>query len=184
MAIEKWQISKIERVKGEIDNQTKLVESFIDMVSKIPSLVAPYNGKVWKKNIENAINGKLFPVYKSALEPKYDKYDKYMFKVNLYHVPWYLPLYYKAENCKLYTQAGNYRIDVEDWQRQTNKFVENCNGIITKMKSDKDDLENIVSEYNELLAKADTIGNNIYPPIIDMMQKNNLFFQTIMHLWK
>lgn len=133
MTIEQWQIPKIERVKEEIDNQTKLVENFIDMASEIPSLVAPYNGKVWKKNIENAINDKLFPVYASALEPEYDKYDKYMFKINLYRIPWYLPLYYKAENCKLYTQAGNYRIDVEDWQRQTGKFIKNCNGIITKM---------------------------------------------------
>ena len=73
---------------------------------------------------------------------------------------------------------------VEDWQRQTNKFIENCNGIITKMKSDKDDLENIVSEYNELLAKADTISSNIYPPIIHTIQKNNLFFRPIMNLYK
>lgn len=182
--MEDWQVSRIENVKNEIDNNIKLVKRFIDMASEIPYLVAPYDGKVWKSSIENAINDKLFPVYKSSLEPEYDKYDKYMFKVNLYHVPWYLPLYYKAEKSDLYTKAGNYRIDAKDWQQQANKFCKTCNGIITKMQSDKNDLENIVNEYNYLLEKSDMLTRNIYPPIIDTIKGNNIFYQPLNHLYK
>lgn len=185
MAIEKWQVSRIEDVKDEIDHYIKDIGRVNAISLTLSKAVEMYNGKCWNKKIEKKIEGKVKETYNFVhLCVLWDNGKFYIVPSFLgMHIPYALKRVYVADDEKLYTQAGNFRINAQEWQEQASIYSQKCADYIKKIEADKENLEDVVSKYNKLLDDAIHVANSLQLETRDSIRGARLFFLPIPRLF-
>lgn len=186
MAIEKWQVSRIEDVKDEINHYIKDIGRINAISLTLSKTVELYDGKCWSKKIEKTVEEKGRLSYKFvSLCVLWDNGEFYVVPSFLgMHIPYALRRMYKADDEKLYTQAGNFRIDAQEWQKQANDYSQKCADYIKKLEADKENLENVVDKYNKLLDNAIHVADSLQTETRDFIRGAYLFFPPIPRLFK
>lgn len=185
MAIEKWQVSRIEDVKNEIGHYIKDI-SRVDAISlTLSKAVEMYDGKCWNKKIEKSIEEKVKSTYNFVyLCGLWDNGKFYIVPSFLgMHIPYALIRAYVANDEKLYTQAGNFRINAQEWQEQARSYSQKCADYIKKLEADKENLEDVVNKYNKLLDDAIHVAESLQSETRDSICGARLFYSPIPRLF-
>ena len=98
--------------------------------------VALYDGEVWNKEIEKALDDKIYSTYKWHIssECKEGKFTIKAFVRSNVEPAYDLDTIYRTEDEKLYTKAGDFRINARQWQEWANKYASQCGDSIRKIK--------------------------------------------------
>ena len=185
MAIEKWQVSRIKDVKNEIDHFIKDIDRINAISLTLSKVVELYDGKCWNKKIEKSIEEKVKSTYNFVyLCGLWDNGKFYIVPSFLgMHIPYALRRAYVADDEKLYTQAGNFRINAQEWQKQANSYSQKCADYIKKLEADKENLEDVVSKYNKLLDDAIHLADSLQSETRDSIRVAGLFHSPIPRLF-
>ena len=175
-----WQECRIQDVKTELNHMIDGIKTLCCVAIDLSHIVAIYDGKCWNKKIESEITKKLQSTYKWHI---FSDYKKGVFSVEVFppgaKIPYGLSTVYKAEEGKLYTTAGNFRIDAKNWQAQTDAYIQICNSCIKKISADMQNLDNFVNQYNRLVDELEHIGKTIQPETRDIIRQYLLFYEPI-----
>lgn len=182
MAIEKWQVPRIEDVKNEIGHYIKDIGMVNAISLTLSRAVEMYNGKCWNSKIEKKIEEKVRETYNSAYLCTFWDNGKFVVTINL-HIPYALKRVYVADDEKLYTQAGNFRINAQEWQKQANSYSQKCTDYIKKLEADKENLEDVVSKYNKSLDDTIHLANSLQSETRDSICGAGLFHSPIPRLF-
>lgn len=174
MAIEKWQVPRIEDVKNEINHYIKDINRVNAISSTLSKAVEMHNGKCWNNKIKKSIEEKVRETYNSAYLYTFWDNGKFVVTINL-HIPYALKRVYKADDEKLYTQAGNFRINAQEWQEQARSYSQKCTDYIKKLEADKKNLEDVVGKYGKLLDDAMHVAGSLQPETRNSIRGVNLF---------
>lgn len=185
MTIEQWQISRIEDVKNEINHYIKDIGRINAISLALSKTVELYDGKCWNKKIERSVEEKVKSTYNFVyLCGLWDNGKFYIAPSCLgMHVPYALRRVYKADNEKLYTQAGNFRINAQEWQEQARSYSQKCADYIKKLEADKGNLEDVVSKYNKALDDAIHLANSLQSETCSSIREAGLFHSPIPRLF-
>ena len=185
MTIEQWQVSRIEHVKEEIGHYIKDIGRVNAISLTLSKAVGMYDGKCWNKKIGKEIEGKVESTYNSMYI--FELWDDGEFYITPrfpgMHVPYDLRRVYKADDEKLYTQAGNFRINAQEWQKQANSYSQKCEDYIKRLEADKENLEDVVSKYNKLLDDAIHVADSLQSETRDSIREARLFYSPIPRLF-
>lgn len=185
MAIEKWQVSRIEDVKDEINHYIKDIGRINAISLTLAEAVEMYNGKCWNKKIEKSIEEKVKEAYGFAYI--FALYDNGLFYITPSFpemcIPYTLKRVYEADDEKLYTQAGNFRINAQEWQEQANSYSQKCADYIKNLEADKENLEDVVNKYNKLLDDAIHVADSLQTETRDSICGARLFYSPIPRLF-
>lgn len=185
MAIEKWQVSRLENAKDILNHMIKDISKVNEISLTLSQAVEAYDGKCWNSKIDNEIYKKIKSTYKYVYIC--GSYENSMFSVTVdfpeMKIPYNLKCVYAAEYEKLYTQAGNFRINAKAWQMYEKSYSQMCADYVKKLETDKENLENIVSQYNELLDGLTRIANSLQSETQDAIHEARLFYPPIPRLF-
>lgn len=189
MAIEKWQVSRIEDVKNIINHMINDVGRVNEISLALSKEVEKYDGKCWNKKIEMSLEKNIKSSYGYVyIFCDYNNYENGTFFVTCnfpgMNIPYDLKRIYVAEDEKLYTQAGNFRINVKAWQTYAKSYSQRCADCIKKLEADKENLENIIGRYNELLDGIIHIANSLQSETRNAIRESYLFHSPIPRLFK
>lgn len=183
--IEKWQVSRIDDAKDIINHMVKDIGRINAISSTLSKEVEKYDGKCWNKKIETSLRKNIMPIYEYACI--FGDYENGTFFVTGsflgMNVPYDLQRVYVAEDKKLYTPAGNFRINAKEWQAYAKSYSQLCTGYVKKLEADKENLENIVSKYNELLDSLVHVAKSLQSETRDAIRKSYLFNSPIYRLF-
>ena len=185
MAIEKWQVSSIEDVKNEINHYIKDIGRINAISLTLAEAVEMYNGKCWNSKIEKKIEEKVKETYNFVYLCWLWDNGKFYIAPNFLgmHVPYALRRVYEADDEKLYTQAGNFRINAQEWQKQANSYSQRCADYIKRLEADKENLEDVVRKYNKALDDAIHVANSLQSETRDSIRGVRLFYSPIPRLF-
>jgi hypothetical protein len=185
MAIEEWQVSRIEDVKDEINHYIKDIGRINAISLTLVKAVGLYNGKCWNKKIEKSVEEKVKSTYNFVYFSGLWDNGKFYIAPNFLgmHVPYALRRVYKADDEKLYTQAGNFRINAQEWQEQARSYSQKCADYIKKLEADKENLEDVVNKYNKLLDDAIHVAESLQSETCDSIREARLFHSPISRLF-
>lgn len=185
MAIEKWQVSRIDDAKDILNHMIKDISKVNEISLTLSQAVEAYNGKCWNSKIDNEIYKKIKSAYKYVYIN--GSYENGTFSVTVnfpgMKIPYNLKCVYVAEYEKLYTQAGNFRINAKAWQMYAKSYSQLCADYVKKLEADKENLENIVERYNGLLDGLTRIANSLQSETQDAIREARLFYSPIPRLF-
>lgn len=185
MTIEKWQVSRIENAKDIINHMVKDIGRVSEVSLTLSKEVKKYDGKCWNKKIESELEKNIKSSYGYAYI--LGDYENGMFfvKVNFpgMNIPYDLKRVYEAEYEKLYTPAGNFRINAKEWKAYAKSYSQLCADYVEKLEADKENLENIVSQYNGLLDSLTRIADSLQSETCDAIHQAHLFYSPIPRLF-
>lgn len=116
--IEKWQVSRIDDVKNILNHMIKDIGRVDEVSLTLSKEVEKYDGKCWNKKIDTELTKSV----KSAYSYTYifGDYENGTFSVTCnfpgMNIPYNLKRVYEVEYEKLYTPAGNFRINAKEWK--------------------------------------------------------------------
>lgn len=169
---------KIKEIENNIDNTIVGVNTARCMAIDVSCLVAVYDGKCWNNNIEGSINKKLASTYDGCcLTTGYDR--DCTFRIALRGVPYIVPVLYVGNDKGLYTKAHNYRINAKDIQKQIEKFVAKCDEMADELRRDKENLNSILLQYEDLLDMAEQVASSVAPFTRDTIRDSRLFRRSV-----
>lgn len=185
MAIEEWQVSRIEDIKDEINHYIKDIGR-VDAISlALSKAVEMYDGKCWNSKIEKKIEEKVKEPYNFVHLCTFWNNGEFVVAIsfNGMHIPYALKRVYIADDEELYTQAGNFRIDAQEWQEQARSYSQKCADYIKKLEADKENLEYVVSKYNKVLDDSIHLANSLQSETRDSIRVAGLFYSPIPRLF-
>lgn len=185
MAIEKWQVSRVEDVKDEISRYIKDIGRINAISLTLAEAVEMYNGKCWNSKIEKKIEEKVKETYNFVYLCGLWDNGKFYIVPSFpgMHIPYALKRMYVANDEKLYTQAGNFRINAQEWQEQANSYSQKCADYIKNLEADKENLEDVVNKYNKLLDDAIHVADSLQTETRDSICGVRLFYSPIPRLF-
>lgn len=183
--IEKWQVSRIDDAKNILNHMIEDIDRINEIALTLSEEVEKYDGKCWNKKIETSLRKNIMPIYEYACIFGDYGNGKFFVKVDFtgMKIPYNLKCVYVAEYEKLYTQAGNFRINAKAWQMYAKSYSQLCADYIKKLEADKENLENIVSQYNGLLDSLTRIANSLQSETQDAIHEARLFYSPIPRLF-
>lgn len=146
--------------------------------------IVKFDGKVWNKKIEHTLNKKVYDICKAYILTEY-KGGVFSLDIHLTYakIPYNLVTVYKSKDKTLYTQAGNYRINAQNWQSQADAYCDVCDVTIESFKNDLDNLEAFVEKYNALLYELENLSNSLQIETRNIIRQTSLFYAPIPSLF-
>lgn len=179
-----WQKNRIQDTKNAINNMIANIEKMKKVSCFLSQEVVQFDGKVWNKKIEHTLNKKIYDMCKGYILTEY-KGGIFSLDIHLSYgkMPYELFTVYKSKDKALYTQAGNYRINAQNWQSQADAYCGVCDVTIESFKNDLDNLDTFVEKYNALLDELENLPNSLQIETRNIIRQTSLFYAPIPSLF-
>lgn len=181
-----WKKDKVQAVKDELGKMIKGLAVARSVALAFPSMAKAYDGKCWNSRIEKDLQARTKIDKEVYMFTGRNNEGKFVVSIMLYGVelPYAMNAIYRAEKDELYTNAGNFRIDSQDWQEWANKYASQCDDYIVKLKADIEKIDCLISEYDALLEKSEQIANSVQIETRTTIKRAGIFREPIIRFFK
>lgn len=181
-----WKKDKVQAVKDELGKMIKGLAVARSVALAFPSMAKAYDGKCWNSRIEKDLQARTKIDKEVYMFTGRNNEGKFVVSIMLYGVelPYTMNIIYRAEEDDLYTEAGNFRIDSQDWQEWANKYAKQCDDYTVKFKADIEKIDCLISEYDALLEKSEQIANSVQVETRTTIKRAGIFREPIIRFFK
>lgn len=183
--ITEYKKGKVQAVKDELGKMIKGLTVARSVALAFPSMAKEYDGKCWNSRIEKSLQVRVKTEKETYMFTGRNNDGRFVVSILLYSVelPYAMNTVYRAEKDDLYTKAGNFRIDSQDWQAWANKYAKQCDDYIVKFKADIEKIDCLISEYDLLLEKSEQIANSVQVETRNTIKRTGIFREPIIRLF-
>ena len=182
-----YEKGKVQAVKDELGKIIKDLAVARSVALAFPSIAKEYDGKCWNSRIEKDLQARTKVEKEVYMFTGRNNDGRFVVSILLYsgvELPYTMNTVYRAEKDDLYTKAGNFRIDSQDWQEWANKYAKRCDDYIVKFKADIEKIDCLISEYDALLEKSEQIANSVQVETRTTIKRAGIFREPIIRLFK
>lgn len=181
-----WKKDKVQAIKDELGKMIKGLAIARSVALTFPRIAKTYDGKCWNSRIEKDLQERIKIEKEVYMFTGRNNEGKFVVSILLHGVelPYTMNIIYRAEEDDLYTEAGNFRIDSQDWQEWANKYAKQCDDYTVKFKADIEKIDCLISEYDALLEKSEQIANSVQIETRTTIKRAGIFREPIIRFFK
>ena len=146
--------------------------------------VVQFDGKCWNNKIQHELTKKIYLACNGYIKTEY---KGGFFTVEIHmggdKIPYDLLKVYRSKDKKLYTKAGNYRINAQNWQAQADAYCGICDVTIKRLENDLKGLYAFVEKYQSLLDELEKLPDSLQVETRNSIRHAGVFYAPIPSLF-